>query len=333
MKKYKLFKSLSIITVLFLIFTVSVNAGAAGENNVPAVVNKVSPSVVGIVGNIKANEYGVLPDSENIGFGTGIIYKPEGYIITNAHVINMLENVVVVLPNSKAYQARIKAVDDESDLALIKIDKGGLTPAELGSNTEITVGESVIAIGTPLSFSLRNSATMGIISGLNRSVEGSYSLIQSDTAINAGNSGGPLVNMQGRVIGINSIKFRGIGVEGLSFSIPIDTVKYVVSHFEKYGKVKRPYLGVKFQEGLAARYGLPSEEGLAVTEVYKGSQAEVAGIKLDDVVLAINDVKVTSIIDYNEETKKYLPGDTVNIRIQRNSSEIVLRAVFGEKDI
>lgn len=300
-------------------------------NEAGKIISKVGPSVVGIIGKIKQDSQNYSTRGDNLEFGSGVIYKAEGYIITNAHVVADMENIVVVLSNGKAYSARLKAIDEKSDLAMIKIDKGGLTPAVFGDASDITVGEQVIAIGTPLSFSLRNSATKGIVSGLNRAVEGEYRFIQSDAAINGGNSGGPLVNMEGKVIGINSVKYTGFGVEGLNFSIPVDTVKYVISHFEKYGKVKRPYLGAVFSEGVAARYGLPSDEGLTITDIESGSPAQSASLQIDDLVTEVNGIKVSTIIDYNEDMKKYLPGDTVELTVKRNENALKIKVAFTEK--
>ncbi|MCX7922920.1 MAG: trypsin-like peptidase domain-containing protein [Clostridia bacterium] len=301
------------------------------EENVSAIVNKVGPSVVGIIGKLKPSSQGYSSKGDNLVFGSGVIYRADGYIITNAHVVKDLETIVVVLSNSKAYTARLKAMDEKIDLAMIKIDKGGLTPATFGSISNVTVGEPVIAIGTPLSFSLRNSATKGIISGINRSADGEYRFIQSDAAINGGNSGGPLVNLKGEVIGINSVKFIGFGVEGLSFSIPADTVKYVIGHFEKYGKVRRPYLGAEFSEGVAAKYGLPSgNNGLTITNVEEGSPAENAGLIVDDILLAVNNVKLNTKVDFNEEMKKYLPGNTCELTVERNDTVFKIKVKFGE---
>jgi serine protease Do len=269
---------------------------------------------------------------DNLVFGTGVIYRSNGYIITNSHVVIDMDEIVVVLPTGKSYKARLKLIDEPSDLAIIKIDKGELPVAEFGDMSDIVVGEQVIAIGTPLSFSLRNSATKGIIGGINRSVEGEYSFIQSDAAINGGNSGGPLVNMEGKIIGINTVKYTGFGVEGLNFSIPVDTIKYIIGHFERYGRIRRPYTGILFDEGILARYGLPSEEGLTVSEVLKDSPAQKAGIVIDDVVTAVNGIKVNTKINYNDEMKKYLPGNTIKLTVFRNGKVQDVSIVCAESN-
>jgi serine protease Do len=330
---------ISILTALLVAFICIIPVNASSTRlycsscniNIPQLVNEVGPSVVGIIGKLKKSSPNYSTYGDNLTFGSGVIYKSNGYIITNAHVVSDMETIVVVLSNGKAYIARLKAIDEVSDIALIKIDKGMLKPAKFASAGDIVTGETVVAIGTPLSFSLRNSVTKGIISGINRSMDGEYRLIQSDAAINGGNSGGPLVNMDGKVIGINTVKYIGFGVEGLSFSIPIDTVKYVISHFEKFGRVRRPFLGADFIEGVAARYGLPSSEGLTITEIMEGSPAEKAGLMVDDVVMAVNNVSITTKIDYNEEIKKYLPGDTVEFIVIRNNNEIKIQVTFDEK--
>jgi serine protease Do len=302
------------------------------DASVEEVIKNLSPSVVGIIGKLKPSSESYSSSGENLVFGSGVIYKSNGYIVTNAHVVADMETIVVVLSSGKAYKARLKAIDEQSDLACIKIDKGMLKPAVFGDISQVAVGKPVVAIGTPLSFSLRNSASKGIISGINRSTDGEYRFIQSDAAINGGNSGGPLVDLSGRIIGINTSKYAGYGVEGLSFSIPVDTVSYVLDQFEKYGKVKRPYLGVVFVEGVAARYGLPSSEGLTITDIVKNSPAEKYGLEINDVLMEVNGAEVTTIIDYNEELKKYLPGSSATLTVRRNGREISLKAVFGEKE-
>lgn len=301
-------------------------------NKISNIIKQVSPSVVGIIGKLKESSYDYSDYTDNLIFGTGVIYRSDGYIVTNAHVVKDMDSIVVVLSNSKAYKARLKAIDESLDLAVIKIDKGGLKPAVFGNMSSVDVGQEVVAIGTPQSFNLRNSATRGIISGMNRSTDGEYRFIQSDAAINGGNSGGPLVNMKGQVIGINSVKLVGFGVEGLNFSIPVDTVQYAIGHFERFGKIKRPYLGIVFSESIAAQYGLPSAvEGLTVREIKDGSPAAGYDIQPDDKLVAVNGVKVNSIIDYNEEMKKYLPGDKAALKLVRDGRQVVVNVVFGEK--
>ena len=302
-------------------------------NNISNIVSRVSPSVVGIIGKLKESSSNYNEMTDNLVFGTGVIYRSDGYIVTNAHVVKEMESIVVVLSNSKPYKARLKAIDEKLDLATIKIDKGGLTPATFGDINKVAVGQEVVAIGTPLSFSLRNSATRGIVSGMNRVAGGEYRFIQSDTAINGGNSGGPLVNMQGQVIGINSVKFIGYGVEGLSFSIPIDTVQYAIKHFEKFGKIKRPYLGLNFSESIAAQYGLPTyEEGINIQDIDEGSPAEDYDLSVEDKLLSVNGVKVNTIIDYNEEMKKYYPGDSATFLLIRDGKKFSVNVRFAQKD-
>lgn len=316
--------------------TVNKNNGSIEINTdtnwITNIISKVSPSVVGIIGKLKESSYDYSDMTDNLIFGTGVIYKSDGYIITNAHVVKDMDSIVVVLSNSKAYKARLKAIDESLDLAVIKIDKGGLQPAVFGDISNVAVGQEVVAIGTPLSFNLRNSATKGIISGMNRSADGEYRFIQSDAAINGGNSGGPLVNMKGQVIGINSIKLIGFGVEGLNFSIPVDTVKYAISHFEKFGRIERPYLGIVFSESITSQYGLPSStEGLTVRDIEEDSPAGGYDFQPDDKLVSVNGVKVNSIIDYNEEMKKYLPGDKAAYKLIRDNKQITVNVVFGEK--
>ncbi|MCX7923896.1 MAG: trypsin-like peptidase domain-containing protein [Clostridia bacterium] len=298
------------------------------DDVIPEVIKSVSPCVVGIMGIV--NEDSENKYSEGLAHGTGVIIKSGGDILTNAHVVKDMEKIVVVLADGTGYEARLKYIDDDTDLAVIKIDKLGLGTAKFGKQEEIVTGKTVIAIGTPVSFSLRNSASIGIISGLNRGVGSAYKLIQTDAAINPGNSGGPLVNLKGEVIGINSSKFSGTGLEGLGFSIPIDTVNHVLEHFYKYGKVKRPYLGAGFEEDWAARYGLPTNSGLKITEIDEESPADICKLRENDIVLSVNGSTVNTLVDFNEEMKKYLPQSKVTLKIKRGTSNQNINVVLGE---
>ncbi len=299
---------------------------------IPEVLKAVSPCVVGVIGNLKEDsELSSNKYSEEIVHGTGVIIKPNGEILTNAHVVEDMDRIVVVLSDGSGYEAQLKCIDEDTDLALVKIDKAALPVAVLGKEEDIIIGKTVIAMGTPVSISLRNSASIGIISGINRGVGSPYRLIQTDAAINPGNSGGPLINLKGQVIGINSSKFEGVGVEGLGFSIPLNTIKYVLEQFEKSGKVKRPYLGADFEEDWAARVGLPTNSGLRINGFDKGSPAQNQGLKVDDIVLAVNDDKINTIVDFNEAMKKFSPGDNAVLKIKREGVIQSLSVKLDEK--
>ncbi|WP_082423239.1 S1C family serine protease [Paenibacillus dakarensis] len=304
-------------------------SSASINDPVPQVVKSLSPSVVGIIGKTPGGSSQSSEDRYNLAHGTGVILKSDGWIITNAHVVNGLTGVTVVTSDGKTYKANKIFSDYVSDIALVKINAKSLTPARFASSsTTAQVGEKVVAIGTPISFSLRNSATAGVVSGLDRSVDGSYRLIQTDTAINPGNSGGPLVNMKGEVIGINSMKFSAIGIENMGFAIPVDTVQYVTGHLLKYGKVKRADLGIELEESWSAIVGLPSDDPLTVRKV-TAVPAQKAGIKEEDVLYAINGKRVYSIVDINEMLKSYMPGAKVSVLMQSDGDIVIRRLTLS----
>ncbi|ULO08025.1 serine protease [Paenibacillus sp. 19GGS1-52] len=302
------------------------------EDLVPQIIEATAPSVVGIIGK-SAGEHSSGPDDRyNLTHGSGIIVKSNGWIITNAHVIKDLQNVVVVTSDAKKYSITESYADEYSDLALIKINAKSLKPAKFAAAAiDPLVGEKVIAIGTPISFSLRNSATVGVISGLNRKVDAAYRLIQSDTAINPGNSGGPLLNMKGEVLGINSLKYSAVGVENMGFAIPAATVQYIMNQLFKYGEVKRPSLGLELEESWSAIVGIPTGDPLKVTKVDAAS-ARKAGITAGDDLYSIDGHRVTSLIDINELFKSYVPGATVRLLMQSDGDIVVRKLVLGQGD-
>jgi serine protease Do len=303
-----------------------INITSKSSELIPEIVKYVGPSVVGVIGNTKSEDSA----AEGLSLGTGVIIKSGGEILTNAHVVKDMTRIVVVLSDGSGYEGRLKYIDKESDLAVIKIDKIGLTAAKFGNKSDIIVGRAAIAIGTPMSFQNRNSASAGIISGLNRSIDGyyKYKLIQTDVALNPGNSGGPLVNADGEVIGINSISDRS--AQGLNYAIPIDTVQYVLSHFYKYGKVRRVGLGAEFEEDIVALYGLPSKNGLKITKIEGGSCSEKYGLKINDYICSVNNNAVNTIVDLNEAFKAFIPGNKVNISIRRNGKLQNVNLVLDE---
>ncbi|MNZ49874.1 Serine protease Do-like HtrA [compost metagenome] len=282
--------------------------------DIPSVVAKVSPSVVAIIG--KPENVGSADPRYALAHGTGVIIRADGWIVTNAHVVDGMTNLVVVTADGKQYDAERTHSDEESDLALVKIKATKLPVAKLAASPlKVQVGETVVAIGTPVSFSLRNTATSGILSGMNRSVSSAYNLLQTDAAINPGNSGGPLVNMKGEVIGINSLKFVEVGVDNLGFSIPADTVQYVTNHFFKYGYVNRASLGVTLEESWSAIIGIPSSDPLTVTKV-TSEAAKKAGIKSGDQLYTVGGKQVSTLVELNEILKGYLPGQQVEVMLQ-----------------
>ncbi|SFJ27361.1 serine protease Do [Paenibacillus sp. UNC496MF] len=292
------------------------------QSQVPDVIKHVSPSVVGIIGKYTDDRFA-------LEHGTGVIWKSDGWIVTNAHVVKDMSNIVVVTADGKQYQGKRMNIDETSDLALVKINATNLKPAAFAPvPLQLSVGETVIAIGTPVSFSLRNTATTGVLSGMNRSVSSYYKLLQTDAAINPGNSGGPLVNLKGEVIGINSLKFVSDGIESLGFSIPTDTVRYVVNQFFKYGHVMRPSLGVGLEESWSAIVGLPTTEPLTVKSVW-GAGAKNIGLRQGDQIYSIAGKQVSSIAEVNELLKSYLPGQTVQVLVQTDGDLVTKKLVLS----
>ena len=297
-----------------------------------AAVGGVDESVVGIIGKISQESRSYSEYSDNIAVASGIILKANGYIVTNAHVVEDLEAIYVVLSNRKVYEAYVVATDTPSDLALIKISKGMLKPVVFAKSSDVKVGTMVLTVGTPLEMGLQNSVSMGIISGVNRTIGDftEYSFIQTDASANPGNSGGPVVNMNGEVIGIIVGGYSYF--QGLSFCIPSDTITYVMSHFEKYGYVKRPYIGATLVKSLLSDYGLILEPGVTVMDVQDGMAADNAGMKEGDILISVNGADIYGLIGYNEEMKKYLPGDTVDIVAKRDGEVMEFSLVFGEEE-
>ena len=259
----------------------------------------------------------VSPTSE----GSGIIATSDGYIITNAHVVDGADSLKVITSDGKTYEAELIGSDSMTDLAVIKVDAEGLTAAEFGSSSDLVVADPVIAIGNP--GGLQSTVTVGYVSALNRPVTSSdtgYTMncIQTDAAINPGNSGGALVNMYGQVIGINSSKIVATGYEGLGFAIPIDDALPIISNLKDYGYVKdRAMLGISGQDldsWTANFYGLPS--GMYVAEVNNESVSD-AGVQQGDVITKIDDEEITSANTISNYIAKKKPGDEVTLTITR----------------
>ena len=305
---------------------INISNSLSDDELIPSVIETVSPSVVGIIGRGKTESY--YGSQEGIMSGSGVIIKTGGEILTNAHVVKNMNTILVVMNDGKGYEAQLKYIDEDTDLAVVKIKKIGLPVVKFANNEDIVVGKQVIAIGTPITFSLRNSATVGHISGLNRSVGEPYRLVQTDTAITHGNSGGALINMNGELVGITSSGYSGTNT---NFAVPVDTVKYVLNQFELYGKVRHISFGVEFQEDWLAELGVPSEAGLTIKGLEKSSPLAKASFKTGDVLVSVDDIAINSIVELNELMKNYLPGDTVKVGVKTNGEIKYADIVLDEK--
>lgn len=283
------------------------------DDQIARIVEDVSPSVVAIVGNYTKG--GASTDAT--AHGTGVVIKSSGVILTNAHVVDSIKNMTVVLSDGTSYPGQIQYIDKTADLAVVKINKLGLKPISMGNIDEVATGKKVVAIGTPISLTMRNSATQGIISGTDVPLSGEfYHFIQTDAAINGGNSGGPLINMKGQMIAINSQGYAASYADNVNFSIPIDTVKYVLDQFETYGQVMRPNLGITLEQSWEANIGLPTNKGLTVKA--STNPAVTAG----DEIQSVNGIMVHNTVEFNEAIKDtYTPGNTLLLKLVRNGSE------------
>ena len=289
-----------------------------GKLSTEEAAQKVIPSVVCI--QAYSNTNGYLGTSSETGEGSGIIASSDGYIITNAHVIEGASALKVILSDGTSYEATVVGSDTATDLALIKIDATGLQAAEFGSSEDLQVGEQVIAIGNPGGIQFNSSVTVGYVSALNRSITyNGYDMecIQTDAAINPGNSGGALVNMYGQVIGINSAKITATGYEGLCFAIPINTVQPIINNLKQYGYVKdRAMLGITGQyiDATTARfYGLT--QGYSIVKL--NSNVSDAGLQKSDIITKIDGNNVSSETTVQNVIAKKKPGDTVELEVYR----------------
>ena len=318
--------------------------------------NKILPSIVGIkleytVNNSMLQIFGKSASSTATATGSGIIISEDGYILTNNHVVSSSTSssnsnssyyqvseasklTVTLFNDDTEYEAKIVGKDEQTDLAVIKIEKTGLSKAEFADSDSIKVGEFAMAVGNPIG--MQSSVTCGIVSAVNREVTDSdgkqYTLIQTDAAINSGNSGGALVNSEGKVIGINTLKLSGTGIEGMGFAIPINSTTDITSQLIQYSKVKRPYIGITgidLNEETAKTYNLVT--GVYVKSVEDFSSGEKAGIKAGDVIIEADGSKVSTMDDLNKIKNSHKIGDEMNIKVNRNGQEKELTLTLGEQ--
>ena len=292
---------------------------STGELTIPERAKKVQPSVVGIVAYEQGSN--VFTGSQN--YGSGIIASADGYIITNAHVVEGASVLKVVLHDNTEYTATLVGMDTKTDLAVIKIEAEGLQAAEFGNSDQLEIGDQVIAIGNPGGLELAGSVTVGYVSALNRPINnGTVSAIQTDAAINPGNSGGALVNEYGQVVGINSAKIAETDYEGIGFAIPINEALPIIQELMQYGHVTgRAALGIQgymINEAVAAMRRMPV--GFGIEAVDPSSDLASKNVVAGDIITYINDKQVTSYDVLANELAEFKPGDTVKLTIYRSSS-------------
>ncbi len=320
--------------------TVKINLND-GTYYAAAVNEKTKNTVVGITTTVTMiyESFWGSEEREGQSIGSGIIVDPDGLILTNSHVIGdgNAKKIVVSLTDGTTEEANVLWYDQTLDLAVIKINRTGLTAAELGDSDELVVGEPVVAIGNPMSLSLNGTLTNGVISGLNRSITINNvtikPLIQTNASINPGNSGGPLFNAEGKVIGINTAKMSS--AEGLGFSIPINVVIPILEQITKGETVNNLYVGiagigvVEYQERMNIK--LSAEYGVVIIEIAKGSPVDKAGLMFGDIITAIDDVEVKEMSDLKRALYNYEEGDKATIKYIRNGSENTVEITLEQK--
>ena len=299
------------------------------SNAYQMVALSVRPSVV----SINAIKDGRGRVEEN-GMGSGVIMSTEGFILTNQHVVRGADSILIQLHDRRQFVAKLVGEDTSSDLALLKIDAPDLIPATWGDSEQVNVGSIVWAIGSPYGF--QHTVTSGIISGKNRPGDRNHptqSLLQTDAAVNPGNSGGPLVDAQGRVIGINTSIF-GDSFQGISFAVPSETAKFIYRELSSKGTVTRGYLGVKPVEVKhrdAMRLQLPDLDGAMLSQVVEGAPAFVAGIRSFDIIRQWDDVEVKNFKHLYRLAEMTRPDTRVNVKFIRDGKELVTQVVVGNR--
>jgi len=285
-----------------------------------AVVERVGPAVVGITvaGRRERGSQG--------GSGSGVLFTPDGYVLTNAHVVRGARRLAISLTDGSTHAASLVGADEPTDLAVVRVDGTGLPWAELGSSASLRAGQLVIAIGNPLGFSSTVSA--GVVSALGRTMRAATgrlmeNIVQSDVPLNPGNSGGPLVDSRARVVGINTAMI--LGAQGISFSIPIDTAQWVLPQLMAAGRVRRGWLGIAGQDrplerGLVRRLGLAQTTGVEVMTVEPGGPAAGAGLLQGDVLVSFDGRPAPTVDDLHRALNRWPLGDAIDVRVVRDGA-------------
>lgn len=311
------------------------------QTTITQTVQKVGPAVVTVVGTIPGQMTFFGPTGDQTVSGSGFFISDQGYLLTNNHVVEGTNGVNIVLSDGTQEKATIVGTDPYSDIAVLKANGKVPAVAKLGNSDVLKPGDTAIAIGSPLG-DFKNTVTVGVISATGRSIDSGQGyqiegLIQTDAAINQGNSGGPLLDLAGEVIGINTLIVRNTGTgavaEGLGFAIPINTAQAVATQILQKGYFSHPYLGINFQPiapDIAAAYNLPVQWGVYVTQVAANSPASQAGLKQGDIITRIGNISLDETHSYIDALYTNKPGDQITLLVLRNSQNLQLQVTLGE---
>lgn len=313
------------------------------DTTITKAVQDIGPAVVTVVGTIPGQQTFWGPTGDQTVSGSGFFISQDGYVLTNNHVVDGTSSVNLVLSDGTQEKATIVGTDPYADVAVLKTDGQVPAVATLGNSDVLNPGETVIAIGSPLG-DFKNTVTVGVVSATGRSIDTGQGyqiegLIQTDAAINEGNSGGPLVNLAGQVIAINTLVVRGTGsgtvAEGLGFAIPINTAQAVAEQILQKGYVPHPYLGIQWQAitpNIAARYRLPANWGVYVTDIAANSPANKAGLRQGDIITGIDDVTLDETHSYLNTLFLHQPGDQVTLVVARGNQTLQVQVTLGESN-
>jgi S1-C subfamily serine protease len=321
--------------------------------NFASAVRQVSEKVRPAVAQITSSQQGLggfsQPATQQTGVGSGVIYDSQGHILTNNHVVEGAQTLTVALPDGRSFDGKVVGTDVETDLAVVQIQADNLPVAQLGDSGQLAVGDWVVAIGNALALPGGPTVTAGVVSALGRTVQepGSatnqsgpflYDVIQTDAAINPGNSGGALVNLNGQVIGINTLVAGmaepGVQAQGIGFAISINTAKPIADQLVATGKASHPFIGISYSAltpSVARRLGVPSGQGIVVAQVVGNSPAAKAGLKQDDVIERVDNQKITDESTLGKVLSTHKAGDKVTLAVTRGNQTMLIDVTLGQK--
>jgi 2-alkenal reductase len=305
------------------------------ESAVIDAVRKAKPAVVTVINQLQSRRSPFGGSIAPTASGSGVIIDPKGYIITNNHVVSGERNLTVIFADGSKADASLVGADSVTDLAVLKVNGNVPAAVQFGDSSALEPGQTAIAIGSPLG-DFRGTVTVGVVSALNRQVGRMQGLIQTDAAINNGNSGGPLINSLGQVIGINTLVVRSTGegnvAEGLGFAIPSNLVREITAQLIAKGQIERPYIGITYQEvdpQVASAMNLGTNRGAVISQVEAGSPGGKAGLQEGDVITALDSQKVDPDHPLQSILFTHKVGDTVSLTVLRNGKEIQIKLTLG----